>query len=127
MLTILSGCLERFSGFIDIKYMNMKKSKSDLFVIASAKALPGKEGELEQALSDVAIPTRAQDGCVAFSLYHSIDDPTVIIGFERWASKEDHEKHLSGKHVQTLMAKMSGLLAEPPNIISYKVIDEVSA
>lgn len=57
----------------------MSKSKSDLIVIASAKAKPGKVSELERALLDVGKPTRAQPGCVSFSLYHSMEDPTVII------------------------------------------------
>jgi len=102
----------------------MKKSKSDLIVIASAKAQPGKEKVLEQALLEVAGPTRLQPGCVSFSLYHSIDDPMVIIGFERWASSEEHDQHLKGAHVQILISKMGPILAEPPKIISYTVINE---
>lgn len=37
----------------------MKTNKSDLVVIASAKAKTGQEAKLEQALLDVAGPTRA--------------------------------------------------------------------
>jgi quinol monooxygenase YgiN len=102
----------------------MKQSRSDLIVIASAKARPGKEAELKRALLDAAGPTRQQPGCVSFSLYHSVEDPTTIVGFERWASKRDHEQHLRGPHVQTLVSKMSELLAEPPKILSYGVTDE---
>jgi quinol monooxygenase YgiN len=102
----------------------MNKSKDDLIVIASAKAKPGKEAALEEALREVAVPTRVQKGCVSFSLYHSTDDPTVIIGYERWASEKEHEQHLRGNHVQILMSKMNEILSEPPKILSYKVIDE---
>jgi len=97
---------------------------SDLIVIASAKAKPGKEKELERALRDVAKPTRAQPGSVGFSLYRSEADSAVIIAFERWASKEDHDRHLKGAHVQKLMAAMANLLAEPPQIASYEIVDE---
>jgi CubicO group peptidase (beta-lactamase class C family) len=62
-------------------------------VISSAKAKPEKEKELERALRDVAEPARAQAGCVAFSLYRPSEDPKVIIAFERWASKKDHDQH----------------------------------
>jgi quinol monooxygenase YgiN len=99
-------------------------NKSDLIIIASAKAKPGKEKALEQALRDVAKPTRSQPGSVAFSLYRSVENPSVIIGFERWASKKDHEKHLQGAHVQKLMSAMADILAEPPQILSYEVLDE---
>jgi quinol monooxygenase YgiN len=98
--------------------------RSDLLVIASAKAKPGKETDLEKALRDVAKPTRAQPGSVAFSLYRSKENPAVIVGFERWSSKEDHARHLQGAHVQRLMTAMADILAEPPNITTYEVLDE---
>ena len=46
-------------------------ARSDVIVIASAKAKPGNGKEVEQALGDVAEPTRAQPGCVLFSLFRS--------------------------------------------------------
>jgi quinol monooxygenase YgiN len=98
--------------------------KSDLIVLASAKAKPGKEKDLERALRDVAAPTRAQPGSVAFSLYRSIDDPTVIVGVERWESAAEHDRHLHGAHVQRLMSAMANILAEPPRIVSYEILDE---
>jgi len=99
-------------------------NKADLIVIAAAKAKPGKERELETALREAAKPTRVQPGSVAFSLYRSKEDPSVIIGFERWATTKDHEKHLQGAHVQKLMAAMGSILAEPPQIQSYEILDE---
>lgn len=102
----------------------MNQSKSDLIVIASAKARPGKEAELKRALLEAAGPTRRQPGCVSFSLYHSAEDPATIIAFERWASALDHEQHLRGPHVQTLMSRISEVLAEPPKVLSYGITDE---
>jgi quinol monooxygenase YgiN len=102
----------------------MKSVKSDLIVIAAAKAKPGKEAELEQALREVAGPTRAQPGCVQFSLYRRQDTSATIIGFERWASEAHHQQHLQGAHVQKLMSRMADILAEPPDIVSYAVLDD---
>ena len=98
--------------------------RKDLIVIASAKAKPGNGKELERALREVAKPTRTQTGCVRFSLYRSVEDPSIIIGFERWASREDHQRHLQGAHVQKLMSAMADSLAEPPQISSYEIVDE---
>ena len=99
-------------------------TKTDLIVIATAKARPGKERELEQALRAVAKPTRAQPGCVGFGLFRLADDPALITGYERWASAADHQRHLQGAHVQTLMSAMANVLAEPPQIVVYTVLDE---
>jgi quinol monooxygenase YgiN len=101
----------------------MKASTSDIVVIAAAKAKSGKEADLEQALREVAVPTRAQPGCVEFSLYRASGTRSTIVGFERWASNADHQRHLQGAHVQKLMGRLADILAEPPSIVSYEVID----
>lgn len=102
----------------------MKASKTDLVVLASAQAKPGKEAELESALREAAGPTRQQPGCVSFTLFRATSDRGTIVGFERWASPADHERHLRGAHVQKLMAAMADILAGPPNIVSYEIVDE---
>jgi steroid delta-isomerase-like uncharacterized protein len=97
-------------------------SGTDLLVLATARAKPGRERELEQALLDVAEPTRAQPGCVSWSLYQASGSPTTFVAEERWTSNEAHDKHLQGAHVQRLMVAMSDLLAEPPSIEAHKVL-----
>lgn len=96
----------------------------DVIVIATAKAKPGKENELERALHEVAKPTRQQPGCMRFSLYRSEDDPGVIVGVERWKSKADHERHLQGPHFQKLAAAMGDIIAGPPQVVWHEIIDE---
>jgi quinol monooxygenase YgiN len=102
----------------------MKKSTADLIVIAAATARAGREADLEHALREAAGPTRAQPGCVEFSLFRA--GGGTIVGFERWASAADHERHLKGAHVQKLMGRMADILAGPPNIVAYQIIDETS-
>ncbi len=99
-------------------------SRSDLIIIASAKAKPGKESELISALRDVAGPTRAQAGSIQFGLYQREGPGTTIVGIERWASAGDHERHLAGAHFQPLASRMADLIAEPPCIVTHTVIDE---
>ena len=77
-------------------------NKSDLIIIASARAQPGKEKDLERALCDVAAPTRAQPGSVQFALLRSLENPGIVVGFERWASAQHHDRHLRGPHFKKL-------------------------
>jgi len=99
--------------------------KTDIIVIATATAKPDKEKEMEQALNDVAAPTRQQPGSVEFSLFRSKGNPAVIVGLERWSSEADHDKHLQGDHVKKLFAAMTDLLATPPVIDTYTIINEI--
>ena len=102
----------------------MQTKKTDLIILARAKAKPGKEAELESALRECAGPTRAQPGCVQFMLLRAANDRATLVGYERWASEADHQLHLKGAHVQRLMARMADILAAPPEIVAYAAIDE---
>ena len=98
-----------------------KASKTtELVVVATAKAKPGKQSDLEQALREVAAPTRAQRGCLSFELFRLAQEPAAITALECWSSYEDHERHLQGDHVKTLMARFAGILAAPPEIVAMK-------
>ena len=97
--------------------------QTDLIVLATARAKPGKEADLESVLREAAGPTRQQPGCVKFALLRSPGDRSTIVGYERWSSPADHENHLKGAHVQKLMGRMMEILAEPPNIVAYELID----
>ena len=101
----------------------MKSSASDYIVIACATAKTGMEAELEQALRAVAGPTRAQPGCIAFHLLWPAGIRSTVIGFERWASEADHAKHMKGAHFQVLAQRLAEILAEPPSIVAYEVLD----
>jgi len=102
---------------IEAAQMKILPKPTDIVVLATARAIPGKEADLEQALRDVAAPTRAQHGSVRFDLYRSAQDPTAIIALEHWSSKEDHQLHLQGNHVKTLMGKFNGVLAGAPEFV----------
>ena len=102
----------------------MKASRTDVVILATAKASPGREAELERALREVAEPTRRQTGCVQFTLFREARDRSTFVACERWTSEEAHQQHLAGAHVRLLMSRMAEVLASPPSIISYEAIDE---
>jgi len=99
-------------------------ASSNVLIIASAVAKPGREAELISALREVAAPTRAQPGCIRFGLYQLDGARATIVGIERWSSEADHDHHLAGPHFQRLASRMADLIAEPPRIQTYTVIDE---
>jgi len=102
----------------------MKAKKTDVIILATARAKPDKEGDLESALRECAGPTRQQPGCVQFFLLRAANDRSTIVGYERWASEADHQQHLEGAHIQRLMSRMADILVAPPDIVAYQVIDE---
>jgi quinol monooxygenase YgiN len=41
----------------------------------------------------------------------------VITAIERWASSDDHQRHIQGDHVKRLMTGFDGIPAVPPEIV----------
>lgn len=91
-----------------------KGVRAEYIVMATAKAKPGKEADLESALRDAVEPTRRQPGCLSFHLFRPLDTPGTIIAFECWATEADHDLHIKGAHVQKLVARFGDIIAEPP-------------
>ena len=76
---------------------------SGLTVMARAKAKPGREAELEQAMRAVVVPTHQESGCLRYALHRSLLDPSIFMIVEHWTSKEAVDQHFATAHVQALL------------------------
>lgn len=94
----------------------------EITVTARAKAKPGKEKDLEAALRAVTIPTHAEAGCLRYAVHRDIQDPSSFLIVEKWASIADHQTHMGTAHVQELFKKVPGLVAAPPEILTFELI-----
>lgn len=97
---------------------------SDLVVMTTAEAKPGKEKTVQQALYDVAKAARAQTGCIEYSIIRSAENPAVTVNFERWASKAERDAFLAGTDVKKFASAVSGAFVESPQPESYEILDE---
>ncbi len=93
---------------------------SEVVVVASAKAQPGREDELAQALRTNADASRREAGCISYGVLRS--DTGVFMTIERWRSRADFETHMATPHVQTLLQTITPMLAAPPDI---QVLEEL--
>ena len=93
---------------------------SEVVVIARARAQPGREEEMAQALRTNAEASRREDGCISYSVLRG--DEGVFMTVERWASRGHVDTHMATPNVQTLLRTITPLLAGPPDI---QVMEEV--
>ena len=93
-----------------------------LTVLAHVRARAGQEGELRDLLNSLLEPTRAEAGCVCYDLHQAVGDPTRFVFHEDWRSQADLDRHLASPHVASVLARLPGLLAEPPEITSWRRI-----
>ena len=91
---------------------------SEVVVVGSFKAEPGKEAEALEAFKALVEPTHGEDGCILYALHRGNDDPRRLAFVERWESKELLGAHLESDHVKAVLAKADDLF-ETGDIVVY--------
>jgi quinol monooxygenase YgiN len=87
---------------------------SDLNVVALLKAKAGSEAILQQALSSLVQPSRAEAGCISYELFKSTVDATTFIMVELWQSQSDLDAHMKTPHIaQALRAAADAFEGAP--------------
>ncbi len=84
---------------------------SELHVVATIPVKPEAAEEAATALAELAVTTRAEDGCLSYDLYESLATPGTFITVELWRSKEDLDAHLGSAHVQKALTDFAGQLS----------------
>jgi quinol monooxygenase YgiN len=87
----------------------MKSDSSEIQLIASMVALPGKEGELREVLRGLVMPSRNDRGCRRYDMYTS-DQQGKFFAIETWESRQALDEHMQTPHFKEAAAKFSELL-----------------
>jgi len=80
--------------------------KEGVIVVATAKAKPGQEEAVKEALLSLVEPTRKESGCLCYNLHQARDDKTQFMFYEQWASKEALDAHGKTPHLRALGGKL---------------------
>lgn len=91
-------------------------------VVARIVARPERVDALQALLASLVVPTRAEAGCLDYGFYQDADHPTHFVSIERWTSASAAAAHMQSPHVRAALAAVGPLLAEPPQIRSYRPI-----
>ena len=95
---------------------------SEVVVVGSFTAEPGKEAEALEAMQALVEPTHREEGCILYALHRGTDDPRRITFVERWASREQLDAHLSTPHVQGMLARAEELFGDSADIVVYEPV-----
>lgn len=88
---------------------------SEVVVVASFRAKPGRADEVEAALQDAIRRTHEERGCIRYALQRGVSDPGLVMLIERWASAEDLARHAEQPHV-TGLGDALDMLAAPIDV-----------
>ena len=86
-----------------------------IYVVATLTIKPGTLEALRTPAAACVAATRAEDGCVSYELFESLDDPQRLVFVERWASPEALSAHARTPHV------LAWREASAPHLLSRKI------
>jgi quinol monooxygenase YgiN len=95
---------------------------SEVVVVGSFTALPGKEQEALAAFKDLVQPTHDEPGCILYALNQGADDPAKLAFVERWASREELDAHLESPHIKALLERLPELFDESGTITVFNAV-----
>jgi quinol monooxygenase YgiN len=95
---------------------------SEVVVVGSFKAEPGREAEALEAFKALVEPTHDEDGCVLYALHQGADDPSQLAFIERWASREALDAHLKTPHIAAVLERAAELFGESGSITVYDAV-----
>lgn len=97
-----------------------------IVLVATMKAQPGKEAELEAALKSVIPKVELEKGTLQYVLHRAQDDSGQFLFYEKYADKEALEMHGSTAYIQELFRVIPDLLAEKPSVALYEEIASIN-
>jgi quinol monooxygenase YgiN/catechol 2,3-dioxygenase-like lactoylglutathione lyase family enzyme len=88
--------------------------RSNVCAIGRLKSLPGHADEVLSLMHAVAEATRHEDGCLAYRVHHSKDDPNTTVVYESWASPAAMTAHHQTAHMDAFQKEAASLVEWPP-------------
>ncbi|MBE9170917.1 antibiotic biosynthesis monooxygenase [Pleurocapsales cyanobacterium LEGE 06147] len=83
---------------------------TQLTVVAKIQAKSGSEAVLYQELLQLIQPTLLEEGCLNYDLHRSIEDKTLFLFYENWASRVFWEKQIVSEHIGVFQKNTEGLI-----------------
>lgn len=80
-------------------------------ILAQIQAKHGLGSALETHLRQVVTPSRAEAGCVFYTLHHVEGNPDAFVFYEQWTDTAAFDAHIASPHYQTYRKEAEALLA----------------
>jgi quinol monooxygenase YgiN len=88
-----------------------KLPKEAVTIVVLLRSKEGQHLLLEAEIRALLAPTRKEEGCVQYDLHHSLDNPSLFLLHEVWATRAHHTAHTKTPHFLRWDARKDSLLA----------------
>jgi quinol monooxygenase YgiN len=92
-----------------------------ILIVARHRVRPEYAEDFPRVVAEFTAATRAEPGAISFEWSRSTDDPAVYFLVEAFQDAAAGQAHVASSHFKAAIARMPGLLAEPPEIIHAEI------
>lgn len=93
-----------------------------IHVMASIIVKPEHATAAKAMLVELAATSRAEAGCIAYSLFQQPDAPNVFQTVEQWNAQGDVDAHMKTPHVAAAIGAAMPMLASPLEVHGFEKI-----
>ena len=82
-------------------------------IVVQFKAKKGQQEALQSFLEEIVPIALESPGCIRHDLHQSLDHAQEFLFYEKWESREAHERHIARPEVQQWRSKLDRFLEVP--------------
>jgi quinol monooxygenase YgiN len=97
-------------------------TEHSVVVVATITAKPGREADVQAALTETVPKVHQEDGCQLYSLHRSTTDPAVFVMVEKWASGAALAAHSKAPALAEMGGKLAGAVSGPPAVTVLRAL-----
>ena len=93
------------------------------YVFVRLHAREGEERAVEEALREVAEPSRKEAGCLSFHTFRSMRDRRLFYIHSRWLDATAFQKHAELTHTMRFLKRVDALLDQPRDVTRTEMME----
>ena len=93
------------------------------YIFVRLHAQEGEEGAVEEALVEVAGPSRVETGCFSFHVFRSMRDRRLFYIHSRWVDEPAFQKHAELPHTVRFLKRVDALLDQARDVTRTEMIN----
>ena len=70
-------------------------------------------------------PVATEPGTQEYRIHQGIDDPDRFFFYEKYVDRAAVDAHMATTHFRTLLGRLDGLIAQPPEIVLHEEIGSI--
>jgi len=123
LITILRRTL-LVAWLVGLPLSLVRAAEPSLYLTIEIQVKPGMRADFLELMNEAAVDTRAFEGCQHFAILADNEDPTRVVFYEVWKSKESLAAYRAWRDETKFGEKLGPFLAGPPTSHEYTLASD---